>query len=527
MIEFLKKKFKFLLLTSSFTFFFLVIFNIFLQRIKLKKKFLITKKKKQDELKKRLSFAETLPKITFIQKEKFEKIQSLSALELVKAIRNGEYKAEEVMKLYIYFAYKSNKELNCLTDALFKEALEKAKEQDKYFKETGKTVGPLHGLPISVKDNLLLKGHDSTLGVTKNCFDPAIKNAVVINALINAGAIVFCKTNVPQTLMLPETYNGLFGVTVNPYDKFRTPGGSSGGEGSLIGSGGSIVGFGTDVGGSVRIPASFCGLTTLRGTYARISKRGSRPAIPQSFIKSVIGPITTNVDDLVLIFKILYSPYVFNLDPEVSPIRFNEELYLTGPEYLEKMEQITDDIGYDNNNNNKNEDEKVVEIRDEDEDEENIKEDVDDNEEKKEKRKLRIGYFIDDKWYEPSNTSKRAMKEVVEALEENKESLNIELVEIVPPDLAVIMEIYTKLMCCDGLKVLKNYLKGELTDKNIALGLRVSQAPAWIRKLVIKLFFLMGERRKGIIVSGFGESPVDAEWVMQKEAQKNEDGFLR
>lgn len=119
-------------------------------------------------------------------------------------------------------------------------------------------VGPFHGLPISLKDNFNLRGLDSTVGFTSYVDDPAEDDAELAKLLIAAGAVVYVKTNVPTAMMIAESVNNTFGRTVNPLNRRLTSGGSSGGESALIVFKGSPMGIGTDIGGSLRIPAAVC-----------------------------------------------------------------------------------------------------------------------------------------------------------------------------------------------------------------------------------------------------------------------------
>ena len=127
----------------------------------------------------------------------------------------------------------------------------------------------MHGILISVKDCYYIKNCDATTGMCQLLHQPAQEDALCIKLMKSFGAIPFCLTNVPQTLMTMQNSNPIFGVTGNALDPTRSSGGSSGGEASLIGSGGSILGIGTDVGGSLRNPAIFNGIYALKPTHGR------------------------------------------------------------------------------------------------------------------------------------------------------------------------------------------------------------------------------------------------------------------
>jgi len=134
--------------------------------------------------------------------------------------------------------------------------------------------GPLHGIPFGVKDDTAVKGMDSTLGCAINLYVPSKESAGIIQSLESLGAIPFCITNLPQTCVSFASGNPIYGVTVNPYNKKLSPGGSSSGSAVLVASGGAPFATGSDTGGSLRYPAHFCGISTLKPSSNRISKRG-------------------------------------------------------------------------------------------------------------------------------------------------------------------------------------------------------------------------------------------------------------
>lgn len=139
--------------------------------------------------------------------------------------------------------------------------------------------GPLYGLPLSVKECFYTGGYDSSAGLSKFLENPHQRDGPMIQRLKELGVIPFCMTNIPQTM---ETYgcsNPIYGPTLHPFDDDRTPGGSSGGEACLIAKGGSILGMGTDGGGSLRIPSHFCGIVTLKPTDGRIILQGRNNGI--------------------------------------------------------------------------------------------------------------------------------------------------------------------------------------------------------------------------------------------------------
>uniref|UniRef100_A0A3Q4G6W2 Fatty acid amide hydrolase n=1 Tax=Neolamprologus brichardi TaxID=32507 RepID=A0A3Q4G6W2_NEOBR len=155
-------------------------------------------------------------------------------------------------------------------------------------------------------------------------------DSVLVQVLKKQGAIPFVKTNLPQGLLSYDCSNPIYGQTVNPHNPQKTSGGSSGGEGALIGGGGSLLGIGTDLGGSIRIPASFCGICGFKPTAGRQS--GNFVYCFLFRVKLVLsspGPMARDVDSLALCMQALLCDHMFSLDPTVPPLPFNMEIYRT------------------------------------------------------------------------------------------------------------------------------------------------------------------------------------------------------
>ncbi|XP_064415517.1 fatty-acid amide hydrolase 1 [Latimeria chalumnae] len=249
-------------------------------------------------------------------------ILSLSLRNLSQKLREGALSPEAVLYTYMEKALEVTRETNCVTE-FFQECevqLEELKQKT--------TKGLLYGVPISIKDSIAYKGHDSTAGLVQWLDQPAAEDSVIIQVFKKLGAIPFVKTNVPQSMMNYDCSNPTYGQTVNLLNPKKTPGGSSGGEGALIGGGGSVLGIGTDIGGSIRIPSSFCGICGLKPTGNRISVVGLATCTPG--LKSLTftaGPMAKDVDSLAFCMKALLCQDMFDLDPRVSPIPFKDEVY--------------------------------------------------------------------------------------------------------------------------------------------------------------------------------------------------------
>ncbi|EQB77436.1 fatty-acid amide hydrolase 1-like protein [Camelus ferus] len=241
-------------------------------------------------------------------------ILELPLEKLAQKLRADELSLESVLCSYLEEALKVHHEVNCLTDFLGEceeqlQALKKLKKSER---------GLLYGVPISLKDNF------DCMFLEK----PAAQDGVIVKVLKAHGAIPFVKTNIPQTLLSFGCSNPIYGQTLNPLNLKKTPGGSSGGEGALLAEGGSILGMGTDTGGSIRIPASFCGVCGLRTTGSRLSSSGVTSAVKgKKSVTTAAGPMARDVESLALCLRALLSEDMHRLDPTVPPLPFREEVY--------------------------------------------------------------------------------------------------------------------------------------------------------------------------------------------------------
>lgn len=246
-------------------------------------------------------------------------ITSLSVAELLYKVRNGTYTTVEAVTAYIRRASIAQQLTNCLTEPLFEKALERARSLDR----TG-PYGPLHGLPISIKDSFNIAGVDSSIGIASLCFKPAKSNAPMVDMLESLGCVIIAKTNVPQTMASLDSVNNVFGRTMNPYNRLITAGGSSGGEGALVAMGGSAIGIGTDIGGSIRIPAWCNGLYGFKPSLGRLPFGGSvqtgLDGVARAGVSAVAGPIARRLEDIdTLMREIVPKAYLFGEDCIPAP----------------------------------------------------------------------------------------------------------------------------------------------------------------------------------------------------------------
>lgn len=279
--------------------------------------------------------AELIPKedgvdVTGIPKkvlsEKEYDITESSATSLVKSMADGSLSATDVFKAFARHATIAHQLTNCAMQLYMEEGLERAHELDQYYKRTGRTIGPLHGLPVSLKEHCGYKGkitHSSFVSLIDNIDD---RWALTVETLKNLGAVFFIRTTEPQCLLHLCSFNNITGYCCNPRNTRLTPGGSSSGEGALAAMHGSAFGLGSDIGGSIRCPAAFCGVWGLRPTQKRISTKDIPPKESgvQEGVLAVLGPLARSADDINLFMKSLISAKPWENDANVIPLPWRD-----------------------------------------------------------------------------------------------------------------------------------------------------------------------------------------------------------
>lgn len=223
--------------------------------------------------------------------------QGPDATALLEQLRSGKTSPEALVRAHLHRLEASHGQLNAACEILREEALAQVRALK---------PGPLAGLPISIKENYALGGHAVTLGSRRMRAIECAEDAPIVQRLKAAGAVIIARSNVPEFLMNAETDNLRYGRSRHPQDPTRTPGGSSGGEAALVASGATALGFGSDILGSIRIPASFCGLVGFRPHSAAVDKTG---VYPQSgdFFESFngLGPLARSVRDARLAYEVI------------------------------------------------------------------------------------------------------------------------------------------------------------------------------------------------------------------------------
>ncbi|KAJ8375240.1 hypothetical protein SKAU_G00058200 [Synaphobranchus kaupii] len=375
-------------------------------------------------------------------------ILSLSLPELTKKLKEGSLNPDTVLHTYMGKALEVNRKLNCATEFLL-ESCEQLGEAETH------REGLLYGVPVSIKDNFGCKGHDSTCGVICKLEQPVDVDSVLVQVLKRQGAIPFVKTNVPQGLLNYDCSNPIFGQTVNPHNPQKTSGGSSGGEGALIAGGGSILGFGSDIGGSIRIPASFCGICGFKPTFNRLSLLGASSCCRgQKTVKSSLGPMARDVNSLALCMKALLCEDMFALDPSVPPVPFNEQVYSSS-------------------------------------------------------RPLRIGYYESDDYQQASPSMRRAVREVKELLEEAGHTL----VPFSLPRLTYAMhQLFVRGVLGDGGATLLSNLKGGPIDPCLRSQTLPYSLPIVIKKILSFLLWPVYPRMAETMAAICGTGSVQKLW---------------
>ena len=364
-----------------------------------------------------------------------------SAVELSKLITANEVSSREVTQHFINRIEEVNPKLNAVVVKLYEDALKKAEEADE-LQTKGESLGKLHGLPFTIKECLDYTGTPSTLGDLARKKDVAKATDLYVEALQNEGGIVLGKTNVPQLMIFIECTNRVYGTTNNPINPKFTPGGSSGGEGAIVGAKSSPFGIGTDIGGSVRFPAAFCGACSIKPTMWRTFDQTrfgettfSGPIMP------VTGVIANYAEDLALILEIMN---------QAATTRWKTES-------LQNYKET--DIS-----------------------------------------KLKVGYFLTDGFFEPMAAVKRGVLEAVEKLK----SLGVEVVEFDPPRVEFCEEIFYRILTANGGDLFYELLDGEKPVKQLKDMMMLAAASSWKQNSARTLANLFRQKNMSRLVSYFG-----------------------
>ncbi|CAK9797460.1 Fatty-acid amide hydrolase 2 [Anthophora plagiata] len=274
----------------------------------------------------------------------------LSATEIAHRIRRKEISSEEVVRAYIERCQDVNPILNAIVESRFDAAIQEARKVDEFLAWTRKTEEelahemPLLGIPITVKESIAVQGMSHSVGVKKQNPQKATEDATVVKLVREAGAIVLLVSNTPELCLFWESNNKVTGPTWNPYNSTRVAGGSSGGEAALLSSAASILSLASDIAGSARLPAMFCGIFGHKPSACMVPCKGHKPDStdknwPHYF---TIGTMVRYADDLTLMMKIISQT-------EESQRQFNQEVSMRDIKffYMEDCCGITNSINKD------------------------------------------------------------------------------------------------------------------------------------------------------------------------------------
>lgn len=262
-------------------------------------------------------------------------ITNLTLKQLLSEQLSGKLSALEIAKAFTHRAALTHQITNCCTEVFFEQAYEQAGKLDNYLSKTGKLIGPFHGIPISLKDQLNIKGVATSIGYVHrlgNIIENDDDEAVLVKQLRGQGALFYMKTVVPMGMMLCDTFSGAYGSTQNALNRHYSPGGSSGGEGVVVKAKACILGIGTDIAGSLRTPAIYNGIWSIRPTINRFSYLNVQNSFAnQDIIASTIGPMANSLEDLEYFGEHLLGvdyQWIWIHDPKVPPIPWKTSIEL-------------------------------------------------------------------------------------------------------------------------------------------------------------------------------------------------------
>ncbi|KAH7882474.1 amidase signature enzyme [Phlebopus sp. FC_14] len=239
------------------------------------------------------------------------------------SVQTSSLSPSDVLTAYAKKALQAHAQTNCLTEIMIAPA-------ERWARGT-KRSGPLAGVPVSLKDMLAVRGYDSSMGYSARVGKPLDYDGALIRLLRDAGAVPFVKTNVPTTMLSFEATNDVFGVTENPHKKGYSPGGSSGGESALLALGGSRIGIGTDVAGSVRVPSHYSGVYAIKASMHRFIKTGSVSSMPgQEGIPATHSPMARSLEDLETFWRAIFQMKPWEYDHSVLNIPWRDVRLPTG-----------------------------------------------------------------------------------------------------------------------------------------------------------------------------------------------------
>lgn len=393
------------------------------------------------------------------------------ALELATKIHAGEISAAEVIDAFIRRIEHADADLNAVVIRRFDAARREASAVDRA-RARGEALGPLAGVPVTIKDQLDVAGLDTTLGLKHRVGQPAAEDGPLVRRLRRAGAIILGKTNAMQMLFAWETDNPVFGPTVHPEASDRTPGGSSGGEAAILQRGGSALGLGSDLGGSIRIPAHFSGIHGFKPTARRLTNEDTplepfRSVSGQEAIVAQPGPMGRQIADLRLAMSVLAAPGPERFADFIPPVPWD------------------DPGGAD------------VSGR-------------------------RIGLYTDDSVFRASPAIVRAVEEAGRILAERGAIVE----PFSPPDPLGAVERFLGIASADGFAWLRDALDGETAHRLLRPALHGGSLPRPARSAVVALLDRFDQGGLATVARNAGRRSVEDYWLLAQETGAHRKRFV-
>ncbi|KAJ3906652.1 amidase signature domain-containing protein [Lentinula edodes] len=368
-----------------------------------------------------------------------EKLHALPISELVSGCKSGDISPFEIISTYGKKALEAQRLTNCVAELMLDDATRyvsaaswgPAVDSDSYSSDLVRSK-PLFGVPVSVKDCIDIAGHDTTVGLARRVGKPVERSSAIVRLLEDAGAIVIAKTTVPTALFSVDTDSKLFGTTSNPYSPDHGVGASTGGGAAMVACGGSKVEIGSDVAGSVRFPAHFCGVWSLKGSVGRWPVTGNQSSMMGvEAVPTLTGPLTRSLEDLEQIYKGVIDMRPWEYDYTCVPIPWR-------PINLQE-----------------------------------------------EGRRLKWGVVWTDGVIPPSPACKRALISVADSLREQGH----EVVDFVPPNIPEFLEVGYQLAFGDsGQQIRSNLVPTETVNPALASFLNLINLPRIFKKLLSKFY---------------------------------------
>lgn len=380
----------------------------------------------------------------------------LPATRLAALLASRDISSRELVEAHLARIESRDGALRAFTHVFRERALADADRSDAE-RARGETRSPLHGLPVSIKENYDFAGEATTVGVEGRKGRLAAADAAMVTLLREAGAVILGRTNLSQLMLFVESRNPVFGQTVNPWSAGHGPGGSSGGEAAAIAAGLSPLGVGTDIGGSIRVPAHFCGIGGLKPTLDRWPMRGAAAGIAgQEAVRAQGGPLARTAADLTLLMGALDPRRMSALDGRTPPLPFE-------PVTLGSRSQP-----------------------------------------------LRAGVFTHDGLVAPSAAVARAVERAARALRER----GCELVPWTPPRAREAIFLQIAAMSADGGAALARELRGQRIDPVLRSLLKIARLPAAVRR---SLAAVVRDELPARTLRALGRKPVEELWRLTAE----------